>query len=104
MALSVMRDAPVLVEVANPSSQVRTPRRAIVLAASSAAALYRASGLVLCPFADSVIWTKDPRRSTLRRIAWRGTGPNFTVGGGSIGLAWLPGGDCGLAQQAIGPS
>src|ERR1700756_3950930 len=29
MALSVMRDAPVLMEVANPSSQVRTPCRAI---------------------------------------------------------------------------
>jgi hypothetical protein len=47
MALSVMRDAPVLMEVANPSSQDRTPRRAIVLAVSSAAAPYRASGLVL---------------------------------------------------------
>src|ERR1700688_3330560 len=46
MALSVMRDAPVLMEVANPSSQDRTPRRAIVLAVSSAAAPYRASGLV----------------------------------------------------------
>jgi hypothetical protein len=29
MALSVMRDAPVLMKVANPSSQDRTPRRAI---------------------------------------------------------------------------
>jgi hypothetical protein len=34
-------------EVANPSSQDRTPRCAIVLAVSSAAAPYRASGLVL---------------------------------------------------------
>jgi hypothetical protein len=33
-------------EVANPSSQDRTPRCAIVLAVSSAAAPYRASGLV----------------------------------------------------------
>src|SRR5260370_42038833 len=47
MALSVMRDAPVLMEVANPSSQDRTPRRAIPLAASPAAGPYRASGLVL---------------------------------------------------------
>src|SRR5260370_14022653 len=47
MALSVMRDAPVLMEVAIHSSQDRTPRRAIVLAVPSAAARYRASGLVL---------------------------------------------------------
>src|SRR3982074_2795528 len=47
MALSVMRDAPVLMEVANPSSQDRTPRSAIVSALSPAAAPYRASGLVL---------------------------------------------------------
>src|SRR5579863_6953871 len=47
MALSVMRDAPVLMEVANPSSQDRTPRRAIPLAPAPAAVPYRASGLVL---------------------------------------------------------
>jgi hypothetical protein len=35
MALSVMRDAPVLMKVANPSSQDRTPRRAIPLAFSA---------------------------------------------------------------------
>src|SRR5271170_2514082 len=52
MALSVIGDAPVLMEVANPSSQDRTPRRAIVLAVSSAAAPYRASGLVLWHLAD----------------------------------------------------
>ena len=52
MALSVMRDAPVLMKVANPSSQDRTPRRAIVLAVSPAAAPYRASGLVLWHEAD----------------------------------------------------
>jgi hypothetical protein len=52
MALSVMRDAPVLMKVANPSSQDRTPRRAIGLAGSPAAALYRASGLVLWPIAS----------------------------------------------------
>jgi len=52
MALSVMRDAPVLVKVANPSSQDRTPRGAIVLAVSPAAANYRASGLVLWRNAD----------------------------------------------------
>jgi len=46
MALSVMGDAPVLMKVANPSSQDRTPRGAIVLAVSPAAANYRASGLV----------------------------------------------------------
>src|ERR1700679_2226157 len=46
MALSVMRDAPVLMKVANPSSQDRTPRGAIVLAVPPAAAPYRASGLV----------------------------------------------------------
>jgi hypothetical protein len=42
-----MRDAPVLMKVANPSSQDRTPRGAIVSAVSPAAANYRASGLVL---------------------------------------------------------
>jgi hypothetical protein len=47
-----MRDAPVLMKVANPSSQDRTPRRAIVLAVSSAAAPYRASGLVLWHLTD----------------------------------------------------
>ena len=36
-----------LAKVANPSSQDRTPRGAIVLAVSPAAANYRASGLVL---------------------------------------------------------
>src|ERR1700730_14984419 len=52
MALSVMRDAPVFMEVANPSSQDRTPRCAIVLAVSAAAAPYRASGLALWRKAD----------------------------------------------------
>jgi hypothetical protein len=42
-----MGDAPVLMKVVNPSSQDRTPRRAIVLPVSAAAAPYRASGLVL---------------------------------------------------------
>ena len=41
------------VEVANPSSQDRTPRRAILLAVPSAAAPYRASGLVLWPIATN---------------------------------------------------
>ena len=45
-AYSHMRDAPVLMEVANPSSQDRMPRRAIVLVVPVAAAPYRASGLV----------------------------------------------------------
>src|SRR5215468_10776872 len=40
-------DAPVLGEVANPSSQDRAPRCAIVLAVPPAPAPYRASGLVL---------------------------------------------------------
>src|SRR4030081_1645268 len=53
MALSVMRDAPVLMQVANPSSHDRTPRRAIVSAVSPAAAPYRASGLVPWRFADA---------------------------------------------------
>src|ERR1700680_4032671 len=57
MALSVMRDAPVLMEVANPSSQDRTPRRAIVLAASPAAANYRASGLVHWHETDIQQWS-----------------------------------------------
>src|ERR1700684_1115077 len=52
MALSVMRDAPVLMKVANPSSQDRTPRGAIVLAVPPAAAPYRASGLVPWPNSD----------------------------------------------------
>jgi hypothetical protein len=42
-----MGDAPVLMKVANPSSQDRTPRRAILLAVLAAAVPYRASGLVL---------------------------------------------------------
>src|SRR5260364_51493 len=46
-------DAPVLSEVVEtPQSQDRTPRCAIVLAVSPAAAPYRASGLVLWPNAD----------------------------------------------------
>jgi hypothetical protein len=47
-----MGDAPVLMKVANPSSQDRTPRRAIVLAVSPAPAPYRASGLVRWHFSD----------------------------------------------------
>ena len=47
MALSVMGECPVLMKVANPSSQDRTTRSAIVLAVSPAPAPYRASGLVL---------------------------------------------------------
>jgi hypothetical protein len=47
-----MGDAPVLMKVVNPSSQDRTPRRAIVLPVSAAAAPYRASGLVLREKAD----------------------------------------------------
>ena len=47
MALSVMGDAPVLMKVANPSSQDRTPCGAIVLVVPAAAMRYRASGLVL---------------------------------------------------------
>jgi len=39
-------------KVVNPSSQDRTPRRAIVLAPSPAAAPYRASGLVQWHFSD----------------------------------------------------
>jgi hypothetical protein len=39
-------------KVVNPSSQDRTPRRAIVLPVSAAAAPYRASGLVLWREAD----------------------------------------------------
>src|SRR5450756_1522912 len=46
MASSVMGDAPVLMKVANPSSQDRTPHRAIPLAVLPAAGPYRASGLV----------------------------------------------------------
>src|ERR1700694_4263860 len=78
MALSVMGDAPVLMEVANPSSQDRTPRRAIVLAASPAAANYRASGLVHWHFSDLVIASRDVRLSVqsgpCRIHDWRGMG------------------------------
>jgi len=42
-------------EVANLSSQDRTPRGAIVLAVPAAAVPYRASGLVVC-WACSVTW------------------------------------------------
>src|SRR5712671_6890824 len=49
-------DAPALSEVvATPQSQGRTRLRAIGLAAPSAAAIYRASGLVVC-WACSVAW------------------------------------------------
>jgi hypothetical protein len=41
-----------LMKVVNPSSQDSTPRRAIVLAPSPAAANYRASGLVQWHFSD----------------------------------------------------
>src|SRR5258708_7860251 len=50
-----------LVKVANPSSQDRTPRGAIVLAVSSAAAPYRASGLVHWRKADQPIALADGR-------------------------------------------
>jgi hypothetical protein len=50
-----MGDAPVLMKVVNPSSQDRTPRRAIVLPVSAAAAPYRASGLVLWGKADIAV-------------------------------------------------
>src|ERR1700677_4575434 len=78
MALSVMRDAPVLMKVANPSSQDRTPRGAIVLAVPPAAAPYRASGLVHWHFSDLVITSRDVRSSVQSepRIIhdWRGMG------------------------------
>jgi hypothetical protein len=48
-------------EVANPSSQDRTPRRAIVLALSPAAAPYRASGLVQWYFSDMAFVLDDVR-------------------------------------------
>jgi hypothetical protein len=48
-------------KVANPSSQDRTPRRAIVLAVSPAAAPYRASGLVLWHKADVLKASPDVR-------------------------------------------
>src|ERR1700690_3886956 len=72
MALSVMRDAPVLMKVANPSSQDRTPRRAIVLAVSSAAAPYRASGLVL--------WRKAVVELCMSEIARARPSPDFLLG------------------------
>ena len=51
-------DAPVLSEVVEtPQSQDRTPLGAIDLAALPVAAPYRASGLVLWPFAS--IWEAD---------------------------------------------
>src|ERR1700723_1641230 len=46
MALSVIGDAPVLMEVVETPSQDRTPRGAILFAVPPAAANYRASGLV----------------------------------------------------------
>src|SRR5207253_1723004 len=45
-------DAPVLSEGCEPSSQNRTPRRAIPLAPTPAAVPYRASGLVLWPISE----------------------------------------------------
>src|ERR1017187_2793223 len=72
MALSVMRDAPVLMKVANPSSQDRTPRRAIVLAVSPAAAPYRASGLVL--------WHKTDMPTPLGDVRFRGKSGKHLLG------------------------
>src|ERR1700682_6058017 len=86
MALSVMRDAPVLVKVANPSSQDRTPRGAIVLAMSPAAANYRASGLVLWREADVGARSPVPKHSffldrigTSRRSSTSGLGMSCDV-------------------------
>jgi hypothetical protein len=56
MASSVMGMLLSWVKVANPSSQDRTPCCAILLAVSSAAASYRASGLVLWPFSVIPRW------------------------------------------------
>src|SRR5665811_1574398 len=82
MALSVMRDAPVLMEVANPSSQDRTPRRAIPLAAAPAAGPYRASGLVL--------WRKAVVRRysypALVDVAWCARIEPFSAAAWEIGL------------------
>jgi hypothetical protein len=59
-----MGDAPVLMKVANPSSQDRTPRGAIVLAVSPTARPYRASGLVL--------WHKTDLPSALSDVQCQG--------------------------------
>jgi hypothetical protein len=61
MALSVMRDAPVLVKVVNPSSQDRTPRGAILYAVPPAAVPYRASGL-------EVRWRKAAARTLTDKV------------------------------------
>jgi hypothetical protein len=60
-----MGDAPVLMKVANPSSQDRTPRGAIVLAVSPTARPYRASGLVPWLLAEA---SSDLRR--LETLGW----------------------------------
>ena len=49
------------------------------------------------PFADSVIWTKDLGGLPFGELPNAETCPNFMVGGGSMSLAWLAGGGCGLA-------
>ena len=75
IASSVMGMLLSWVKVANPSSQNRTPRRAIVLTPSPAAAPYRASGLVLWHKPDSLrAIGRGPllrAERTLRGIAFR---------------------------------
>src|SRR5579859_8074976 len=73
-ASSVMGMLLFWVKVANPSSQNRTPRRAIVLAVPPAPAPYRASGLVLWHIASLC------RYAAIRRLSrhsglWRGVSP-----------------------------
>jgi hypothetical protein len=60
-----------LMKVANPSSQDRTPRRAIGLAPSPAAAPYRASGLVLWHFSDMLRSDLSPSYEPKRTLAGR---------------------------------
>jgi hypothetical protein len=67
-----MGDAPVLIEVANPSSQDRTLRRAIVLNVSPAAANYRASGLVLWHETDLPVAVADVRCPGRTEVAQTG--------------------------------
>src|SRR5712664_3520943 len=75
MASSVMGMLLSWVKVANPSSQDRTLRRAILLAVTPAAASYRASGLVRWHFSDGTAglrnvccWGKSGRRDCVTRL------------------------------------
>src|SRR5882672_11649251 len=77
-------------KVANPSSQDRTPCRAILLAVSPAAALYRASGLVL--------WHLSDIKGLPTNVRCWGGKADVMFNPGRLGLNGTPG--CGGSTEA----